>query len=140
MGTTNDCNGRGGAGTGKEHEQEAKEKQESMFNIINSACGGSGRQSNFLRKESKSSAEVEKSTESDKVRAFKLGQQIDKIRSDISRLEESLKRAGKDKVTQESLSSRIRAKREHLKKLEQEKSKVDQNSDRKSARQKLSIF
>jgi len=123
----------------QKREQEAKEKQESMFNIINSACGGSGRQSNFLRKESKSTSEVEKPTESDKVRAFKLGQQMEKIRSDISRLEESLKRH-KDKVTQESLSSRIRAKNEHLKKLEQEKNKVDQNSDRKSARQKLSIF
>ena len=123
----------------QKREQEAKEKQESMFNIINSACGGSSRQSNFLRKESKSSSEVEKPTESDKVRAFKLGQQMEKIRSDISRLEESLKRH-KDKVTQESLSSRIRAKNEHLKKLEQEKNKVDQNSDRKSARQKLSIF
>ena len=139
----------------KRREEKNKAKEESMFNFLNAACTSRANSQSAdnpitIRKNSNSSSSNSNSTSSTKskldvdtqqVKSFKISQSIDKIKGDITRLEESAKRhKGRDEKMWNFLQSKLRNKRSELQKLQQDSSSCEREKARVRDRQKLAVF
>ena len=138
----------------KKREEQNKAKEESMFNFLNAACTSRSsnqstdnpmsirKNSNKPNSNSNSDSSMKSSdVETQQVKSFKLSQSIDKIKGDITRLEESAKRhKGRDEKMWNILQSKLRIKKTELQKLQQDSSSCEREKARVRDRQKLTVF
>ena len=125
----------------KEREDKAKARENSMFDLLNSACGSGSTTSQFTVKKNSISSNTSPPKVSNQVKGLKLSQSIEKLKGDILRLEESARRhQGKDQATYNMLQSRLKIKKTELISIEKDANNHELEKAKERERKKITVF